>query len=33
MQVDLKEFAFGLWHDEMFDDMFLCLNIVIQEEG
>jgi hypothetical protein len=33
MQVALKEFACGVRHDEMLDDTFLCLGIVIQEEG
>jgi hypothetical protein len=32
MQVALKEFAFGVRHDEMLDGTFLCLGIVIQEE-
>jgi hypothetical protein len=33
MQVALKEFAFGVWHDDMLDDTFLCISIVVQEEG
>jgi hypothetical protein len=32
MQVALKEFTFGVRHDEMLDDTFLCLSVVIQEE-
>ena len=32
MQVALKEFTFGVRHDEMLDDTFLCLGVVIQEE-
>jgi hypothetical protein len=33
MLVALKEFAFGVKHDEMLDDTFLCISIVFQEEG
>jgi hypothetical protein len=32
MQIALKEFTFGVRHDEMLDDTFLCLGIVVQEE-
>ena len=32
VQVALKEFAFGVRHDEMLDDTFLCHGIVVQEE-
>jgi hypothetical protein len=32
MQIALKEFTFGVRHDEMLDDTFLCLGVVIQEE-
>jgi hypothetical protein len=33
MQVALKEFAFGVRHDEMLDDTFVCTSVIIQEEG
>ncbi len=32
MQIALKEFTFGIRHDEMLDDTFLCLGVVVQEE-
>jgi hypothetical protein len=32
MQVALKKFTFGVRHDEMLDDTFLCLDIVVQEQ-
>ena len=32
MQVALKEFTFGVRHDEVLDDTFLCLGVVVQEE-
>jgi hypothetical protein len=32
MQVALKEFTFGVRYDEMLDDTFLWLGIVVQEE-
>jgi hypothetical protein len=32
MQVALKEFTFGVRHDEMLDDTFLGLGVIIQEE-
>ena len=32
MQIALKEFTFDVRHDEMLDDTFLCLGIVVQEE-
>ena len=32
-QVALKEFTFGVRHDEVLDDTFLCISIVIQEKG